>query len=115
MLSDVKTKLSKFEPVIATTILSSYSNKSYTPSNNHRSEIDEAIRRNFIDDEGDVNYKNRHVSELLKSIEDLQDFLRGDTTDSFDEHFEKEYDISPYDSDTQDFWEQVYELEVPKY
>jgi len=115
ILGDIKNKLKKFDPVIAATILSSYYNKPYNPTSSHQREIEEAIRKNIIDEEGEVYYRNKQVADLIQSLDDLNEFLRGDTSNEFDEYFNAEYDISPYDLDNQDFWEQIYDLEVPKY
>lgn len=115
LLNGVKTELKKFKPVIATKILSYYSDKPYNPNfDEYKTEINEAIRKEIIDDEGDVKYKNRQVSLLISAIEKLKAFIT-DTirTSKFDEFFDKEFNLNPYDSDTQDFWESVYGLNIP--
>jgi hypothetical protein len=116
LLNGVKNELKKFKPVISAKILSYYSDKPYNPNyDEYKTDINEAIRKEIIDEDGDVRYKNRQVSSLISAIEKLSTFIT-DTkrTNEFDEFFDNEFNLSPHDNDTQDFWENVYELTIPR-
>jgi hypothetical protein len=115
LLSAVKRELKNFSTVIASLVISYYSNKPYKPNYDYyKTEISEAIRKEIIDDEGDANYRNRNVSALIKAIENLTTFITDSKrSNEFDEYFDSEYDVSPYDSDNQTFWENVYGIDVP--
>jgi len=96
-------------------VISYYSNKPYKPNYDYyKTEINEAIRREIIDVEGDANYRNRNVSALIKAIENLSTFITDSKrSNEFDEYFDSEFDVSPFDSDNQTFWENIYEIDVP--
>jgi hypothetical protein len=115
LLNAVKNELKNFSPVIASMVISYYSNKPYKPNYDYyKTEINEAIRREIIDVEGDANYRNRNVSALIKAIENLSTFITDSKrSNEFDEYFDSEFDVSPFDSDNQTFWENIYEIDVP--
>lgn len=115
LLHDVQKELKNFNPVVAAIVISYYSSKPYSPNyEDYKTEINEAIRKEIIDEDGEANYRNRNVSSLIKAIEKLTEFITDSKrSDEFDEYFDSEYEISPFDSDNQIFWENVYEIDVP--
>lgn len=115
LLNAVKKELKNFSPVIASMVLSYYSDKPYKPNYDYyKTEINEAIRKDIIDEEGEPIYRNKNVSALIKAIENLTKFITDSKrSDEFDEYFDSEFEVSPNDSDNQTFWENVYEIDVP--
>jgi hypothetical protein len=116
LLNNVKQELKKFDSVVVAIILSYYSEKPYQPNYEYyKSEINKAIRKGIIDmDDGEVNYSNRDVSALIKVIEELVQFITDEVrSNEFDKFFDKIYKISPFESDNQTFWENVYDINVP--
>lgn len=116
LLSAFKKELKNFSPVVASMVISYYSDKPYMPNYDYyKTEINEAIRKGILDEEGDTNIRNRNVSALIKTIENLTTFITDSKrTGEFDDYFDEEFDISPFESDNQVFWENVYGIDVPK-
>lgn len=116
LLNEVKRKLKLFNAVIAAKILCYYSDKPYVPSFDvYKNELNEAIRKGIMDEDGEIRSDNRQVAELIKAITKFNTFISDSKrTPKFDEFFEDEFHVSPYDGNTQDFWEGVYGLSVPK-
>lgn len=115
LLNAVKKELKNFNSVIASIVISFYSDKPYSPNYNYyKGEIHEAMRKKIIEDDGEPNFSNRNVSALIKTIENLTTFITDSKrSNDFDKYFDDKYNVSPYDSDNQSFWENVYELHVP--
>lgn len=109
----VKKRLAQNDSIINGIIFKSYSRKEVTIKwEGNRDEIDEALANDFIDEDLDVKWETtKEMRKIREALDEVSKFLENNLKDDFYDSYDENFD-APMEISNKKFWEEVFEATI---